>query len=517
MTRDTDSRDRKRIEKELIQSKQMLELVMDAIPQLIFWKDRNAVFLGCNKNAAKAAGLNHPSEIRGKTDYDLAWKREEADFYRACDERVMRSGQAEYHIQESQLQADGKNAWLDTNKIPLRDEDGNVNGILVTIEDITERKHAEEALRKSERRYRELFNSAPVGIFQSTPEGRYLALNPEYARIAGYASPEEMMAQVTNIAEQLYVRPEERDRFEEVLRQQGGTGCFVAEFRRRDGRTYWVSMTARCERDDQGCLSYTGFLTDITDQKLAEQSIITAKEAAEAANRTKSEFLANMSHELRTPFNGIMGMLQILQTTNLDEEQHRFVSLAVQASDRFTRLLTDLLEISQYESGMRKIVSEQFRVPGLCETVLDLFTVITLEKGIAVECSIDDAIPPELTGDVGRVRQILFNLLGNALKFTQKGSVKLELAQLPPTRGGDPRILFSVTDTGVGIPDDKLRDLFAPFVQVDGSYTRKYQGAGLGLAVVKRLVDQMGGNISVESSHGEGTTVHVVLPFKQLP
>ncbi|WP_051822449.1 PAS domain S-box protein [Desulfonatronum thiodismutans] len=517
MAQEIDLRERKRIEKELVQSKQMLELVMDAIPQLIFWKDRDSVFLGCNRNAAKAAGLSHPSEIQGKTDHDLAWRKEEADFYRACDEKVMRSGRAEYHIQEPQFQADGKNAWLDTNKIPLHDEDGNVSGILVTVEDITERKQAEEALRKSERRYRELFDGAPVGIFQSTPEGRYLTVNPEYARIAGYASPEEMVAQVTNIADQLYARPEERKLFMEVLREQGGTGCFVAEFRRRDGSTYWATMTTRCEQDEHGRVSYTGFLADITHQKLAEQSIITAKEAAEAANRTKSEFLANMSHELRTPFNGILGMLQLLQTTNLDEEQRQFVSLAVKASERFTRLLTDLLEISQYESGMRRAVAEQFRVPGLCETVLDLFTVITLEKGIAVECSIDEAIPSELVGDVGRVRQILFNLIGNALKFTQKGSVKLGLTQLPPIRDGDPRILFSVTDTGVGIPDDKLKDLFAPFVQVDGSYTREYQGAGLGLAVVKRLVDQMGGNISVESFPDEGTSVHVVLPFKHVP
>lgn len=517
MTQDLDSRERKRIEKELVQSKQMLELVMDAIPQLIFWKDRNSVFLGCNKNAAKAAGLSHPSEIRGKTDHDLAWKKEEADFYRTCDERVMRSGRAEYHIQEPQFQADGKNAWLDTNKIPLCDEDGNVNGILVTIEDITERKQAEEALQKSERRYRELFNGAPVGIFQSTPEGRYLTVNPEYARMAGYASPEEMVALVTNIADQLYVRPEERNRFMETLRQQGGTGCFVTEFKRRDGSTYWATITTKCERDEQGRVSYTGFLTDITHQKQAEHSIIAAKEAAEAANRTKSEFLANMSHELRTPFNGIMGMLQLLQTTHLDDEQRLFVSQAMKASERFTRLLTDLLEISQYESGTCKISSERFPVAGLCETVLDLFTVVALEKNITVKCSIDNAIPRELIGDMGRTRQILFNLVGNALKFTQRGGVNLELAQLPPGRGEDLRILFSVTDTGVGIPDDKLKDLFAPFVQVDGSSTREYQGAGLGLAVVKRLVDQMGGNISVESSPGEGTSIHEALPFQRVP
>ncbi|GAB6058235.1 response regulator [Desulfonatronum parangueonense] len=236
--------------------------------------------------------------------------------------------------------------------------------------------------------------------------------------------------------------------------------------------------------------------------------------AAEAANKAKSDFLANMSHELRTPFNGIMGMMQLLETTTLDAEQAEYTAIAIKSADRFTRLLTDILDISRIEAGKLEIRAEQFSLQELHDSVIELFSVAAREKGILLDCSLDPLIPGQLIGDVARVRQVIFNLVGNALKFNDKGIVTLEMAYLSSPKPGECRIFFSVSDTGIGIPDDKLDTLFKPFVQVDASYTRSYQGAGLGLSIVKRLVDLMGGNISVDSTAGEGTTMYVVLPFK---
>ena len=238
-----------------------------------------------------------------------------------------------------------------------------------------------------------------------------------------------------------------------------------------------------------------------------------AKEAAEAANKTKSEFLANMSHELRTPFNGIMGMLQLLQATPLDAEQKQYIDMTLKASGRFTRLLSDLLDISRIEAGKMNIRREKFNLKEVITSTVDILWLGAKSDNVALKYELDPALPAMIVGDSIRVRQILINLVGNALKFTHQGVVLVHTASLAPAKEGDLRILFSIKDTGIGIPDNKLKKLFKPFTQVDGSYTRSYQGAGLGLAIVKRLVDLMNGIINIESWPGDGTTVHVVLPF----
>ena len=246
-----------------------------------------------------------------------------------------------------------------------------------------------------------------------------------------------------------------------------------------------------------------------SDLAAKNQELALACHQAGEANVAKTEFLANMSHEIRTPLNGILGTLQLLQTSPLDEEQRELAEAAATSAHRLTQLLCDILDLSRIEAGKLVLYREQFDLREVCAQVSELFAQEAKAKGLGLETDVDPALPARLVGDDLRLRQILFNLVGNAVKFTPSGEVSLRVA--PGTDQG--RVLFTVKDTGVGISEDLLRRVFEPFTQGDGSYLRRYEGAGLGLAIVKRLVDMMDGDLSLTSAPGQGSTFTVSLPL----
>lgn len=245
------------------------------------------------------------------------------------------------------------------------------------------------------------------------------------------------------------------------------------------------------------------------------QQLIRAKEKAEAASHAKSEFLANMSHEIRTPLNGIFGMLQLVEDTRLDDEQRDYVKTAMTSGRSLLRVINDVLDFSKMEAGMLVLENEPFDVRRMVTEVLDNFSVQVAEKELELVVDIDVDMPRILLGDEARIRQILFNLVGNSVKFTPSGSIKVESwVSLPSYSGQDARLFLTVRDTGIGIPDSKIESAFNAFSQVDGSYTRQYGGTGLGLGIVKRLVDLMGGEIAVESDSG-GTAIHLFFKVQE--
>jgi signal transduction histidine kinase len=210
-----------------------------------------------------------------------------------------------------------------------------------------------------------------------------------------------------------------------------------------------------------------------------------------------------MSHEIRTPINGIMGMMQLLQTTKLDSEQDEYVHHAINSANRLTRLLSDILDLSRIEAGKLELSEKEFSISDLRDSVEGLFTFVAKQKGLGFNCIIDPLLPDKLIGDEARIRQILFNLIGNAIKYTEKGEVTFQASFLKSKNENKIKVLFSVSDTGIGIPKDKQKYIFEPFRQVDNSISRTHQGAGLGLAIVNRLIKLMDGKITFESNIGE--------------
>jgi len=251
---------------------------------------------------------------------------------------------------------------------------------------------------------------------------------------------------------------------------------------------------------------------DITAKKTSELELIAAKEQALAASKSKSEFLANMSHEIRTPLNGIMGMLQLLESTGTDSEQTEYIDIALNSGRNLTSLITDILDLSRIEQGYVALESHGFNLNHLVEDVINTFITELTSKNLEIKTSIDKSIPDLVYGDSGRLRQIIFNIFGNSVKFTSRGCISLTITSL--INNNIINILIEISDTGIGIPEDKLDEIFVPFTQVDGSLTRKYGGVGLGLSIVKKLLLVMGGSITVDNNDGGGITTSIAIPFK---
>jgi two-component system sensor histidine kinase/response regulator len=367
----------------------------------------------------------------------------------------------------------------------------------------------------SDRMYRSIFENAIEGIFQTTPDGHYLNVNPALAKMYGYESTQALMEGLTRIENELYVDPRRRLDFIAEMRENGFVRSFESEIYRRDKSRIWISENARAVCNPAGALLYyEGMVEDITERKRLENELKTAMQAAEAANRMKSEFLANMSHEIRTPMNGVMGMTELLLMSDLTAEQRGFANTVRISGESLLIVLNDILDFSKIEAGKLDLEMIDFDLNEAIDNIMDLLAAQAHSKGLELAAFVHPEVPIHLRGDPGRVRQIVNNLVGNAVKFTSQGEVVVKVTQVRRTESGI-LLRFEVRDTGIGIELDAQLRLFEAFSQADSSTTRRYGGTGLGLAISKKLVRLMKGEIGVESIPGRGSTFWFTAEFER--
>jgi PAS domain S-box-containing protein len=409
--------------------------------------------------------------------------------------------------------------------------------IQVVLRDVAERRKAEQIIRSSEAKYRSLIENVSDGVYQTTPDGEILTANPALARMLGYETETDLL--LLNLEKDIYVNSEERRKYLELL--INGERIKNTEFRlkRKDGQIITVLENAHIVRNKLGDILYfEGTLTDINEVKLAQEALqmsearfrVFVEQSAEAkrsqeelqqatkavenANRVKSEFLANMSHEIRTPMNGIIGTIDLLCRTMLTPEQREYAETIRLSGDALLNVFNDILELAKIESPEVELEEHPFRIETCIEEIFDLYAIQADQKNINLVYWIDEKVPEVVVVDATRLRQVLVNLVSNAIKFTEQGEIHI-VVSLASEKEGKVKLLFAVRDTGIGIPFDRIHKLFRPFSQVDSSSTRKYGGVGLGLAICFRAVDLLGGQIWVESTLAKGSTFRFTIVLTQ--
>jgi len=508
-----DVTDRKQTEMELLKERNLLRTLIDHLPSYVFVKDYAGRFLTTNDALRRNLGVMGADEMLGKTDADFS-PPEIAAQYAADDRHVLATGKPLIERLEKTVDPDGNERSLLTTKVPLRDDAGNVIGLVGICHDVTEHRRVEAALEYERYLLHTLMDNLPDSIYFKDTQSRFLRLSTSLARRFGFADPEEVVGKTD--ADFFTEEHASEALADERRLLRTGEGVIGKEEKETwpDGHVTWAFTTKLPLRDKNGQIIGTfGISTDITKQKHAEEALRQARDAAEAASKAKSAFLANMSHEIRTPMNAVIGMTELVLDTDVTDDQREYLTMVLESADSLLSIINDILDFSKIEAGKFDLDCFEFDIRENLGDTMRSLAIRARKNELELVYDIRPEVPEVLVGDANRLRQIIVNLVGNAIKFTEHGEVVLTVER--QSRDGDTVELdFSVCDTGIGIAEHQREMIFHEFEQADGSTTRKYGGTGLGLAIASRLVELMGGQIGVESEKGKGSTFYFTARFQ---
>ena len=503
--------ERQRTEAMLKESVELLRALNDAAPVGIVSQGKDGKIRHSNPRFLEMFGYTM-EELEGKCIDELLAPEEMREAAKSMSKQVV-AGRV-LHRTVKRQKKDKTSLDVEVHAAPLS-FDGRSEGQIAIYLDISRRVATEKAIRESEELLRTLSAAAPIAIFRSDPDGRYVYVNQRWSEMSG-RSPESAMGFGWLEA----IHPEER----ETLKKLWTTGISMgmemqdeSRFLTPDGLTNWISWKSRgLHSADGSLLGFVGVIEDITKRRAAEQRLLEAKQAAEQASQAKSQFLANMSHEIRTPMNGILGMTELALETEMSAEQREYLGLVKGCAESLLEIIDDILDFSKIENGKIELESIPFSLLDCIEHALQPVAMRAQQKGIELEWTLRGELPEWIVGDPTRLRQVLINLLGNAVKFTDEGEVILSV-ECGDAAKDTATVRFTVKDTGIGIATENQQTIFEAFQQSDSSVTREFGGTGLGLSISERIVKLMGGEIHVESAPGKGSSFSFAVEFPLCP
>ena len=495
----TEMKERERALRRSMRKTELYRHVLDELPVAAFIKSENLAFEFVNKAWTDLTGIS-PEQAYGRTDRDFF--AGEGEGFAERDLAVLDTGAAN-EIEETLTHRDGTPRQLIAKKSRLVASDGSVH-LIGSSTDITEVRAREARLQDSQREneiFRSLIDNVPVAIYAKRDDLKLFYVNKYWTQLTGVPYEEAIGKSDFEVSGENGLAFMESDR---AILRTGESLEIEEQVAAPDGSVRHQNARKGSMTASDGTLFLLGSTIDVTEQKERERELQEAQRRAVLADRAKSEFLANMSHEIRTPMNGVLGMAELLSRSELDAKQKTFTEIIVKSGNALLTIINDILDFSKIDAGQLVLDPAPFALAEAIEDVATLISTRAKEKDLELIVRVQPGLADTYVGDVGRIRQIITNLIGNAVKFTDSGHVLVD-ATGEPAQGGT-NIRISVTDTGIGIPADKLAAVFDKFSQVDASSTRRHEGTGLGLAITSRLVALMGGDIGVESAEGKGST-----------